>query len=92
MSTRQPTASSNVRRNLFNHLSRRPTASTSQPAPAMPESTHDDSTDIVVKDQNGRFQVQMPALPVVEDEQAQGDAEAQSDSGNESQAHLLTGS
>ena len=57
----------------------------------MPESTHDDSTDIVVKDQNGRFQVQMPALPVVEDEQAQGDAEAaESDSGKESQSPLTT--
>ena len=50
----------------------------------MPESTHDDSADIVVKDQNGRVQVQMPALPVVEDEQGQGDAEAESDSGKES--------
>lgn len=69
------TASStaNVRRNLFHHqLSRRPTSSsTSTTATTLQESLNDDSSDIVVKDRNGKYDVQVPLLPPLDEEQAQ---------------------
>ncbi|KAK3169518.1 hypothetical protein OEA41_008902 [Lepraria neglecta] len=69
------TASStaNVRRNLFHHqLSRRPTSSsTSTTATPLQESLHDDSSDIVVKDRNGEYDIQVPLLPPLDEEQAQ---------------------
>ncbi|KAL2045420.1 hypothetical protein ABVK25_012105 [Lepraria finkii] len=69
------TASStaNVRRNLFHHqLSRRPTSSaTSTTATTLQGSLHDDSSDIVVKDRNGKYDIQVPLLPPLDEEQAQ---------------------
>lgn len=51
----------------------------------MPETPPDDSADIVVRDQNGKYQVQMPVLPALEDDQAPpaegADAEAEKNSG-----------
>lgn len=64
----------NVRRNLFHHqLSRRPTsASTSTSGTTLQESMHDDSSDIVVRDRNGKYDVQIPTLhAVVDEDQAQ---------------------
>ncbi|KAK4694521.1 hypothetical protein P7C71_g3085, partial [Lecanoromycetidae sp. Uapishka_2] len=65
----------NVRRNLFHHqLSRRPTsASTSTSGTTLQESLHDESSEIVVKDRNGNYQVQTPMLPPLDDDQAQED-------------------
>lgn len=65
----------NVRRNLFHHqLSRRPTsASTSTSGTTLQESLHDDSSDIVAKDRNGNYQVQVPMLPPLDNDQAQED-------------------
>ena len=66
-------STSSVRRNLFNHhLSRRPTsASTSTSATTLQDSLQDDSSDIVAKDRNGNYQVQIPLLPPLDDDQAQ---------------------
>ena len=63
-------ATSHVRRNLFHHhLSRRPTsASTSTTATTLFESPQDDSSDIVMRDKNGNYQVEIPSKPVVDDE------------------------
>ena len=63
----------NVRRNLFHHqLSRRPTnTSISTSGSTLQESIYDDSSDIVMRDRNGNYQVQVPLLPPVDDEQAQ---------------------
>ncbi|MCJ1256827.1 hypothetical protein MMC24_004651 [Lignoscripta atroalba] len=73
----RPTASntSHVRRNLFHHhLSRRPTsASTSTSVTTLQDSPRDNNSDIVMRDQNGNYQVQMPSLPAVDDEQSQED-------------------
>ncbi|KAL8795976.1 MAG: hypothetical protein Q9195_001551 [Heterodermia aff. obscurata] len=76
-SARQPSSNSNVRRNLFNHLGRRPTNSSSTSAARMPETTHDDSTDIVLRDRSGKYQVQMPVLPALEEDQAPGEMEGE---------------
>lgn len=66
-------STANVRRNLFHHqLSRRPTSSsTSTTATTLQESLHDDSSDIVVKDRNGKYDIQVPLLPPLDEEQAQ---------------------
>ena len=81
----RPTAigASNVRRNLFHHtLSRRPTsASTSTSATTLQEGPQDESLDIVVKDRNGNYQVQVPLLPPLDEDQAQ-----EEDSGNEKES------
>lgn len=47
----------------------------------MPEVPHDDSADIVGRDQNGRLKVQMPVLPALEDEKAQAQGEGGGDAG-----------
>lgn len=67
------TNTASVRRNLFHHqLSRRPTSSsTSTTATTLPESLHDDSSHIVVKDRNGKYDVQVPLLPPLDEKQAQ---------------------
>ncbi|KAL6719597.1 hypothetical protein ACLMJK_001517 [Lecanora helva] len=60
----------NVRRNLFHHqLSRRPTsASTSTSGTTLLDSVQDDGSDIVVRDRNGKYDVQIPDLqPLVDD-------------------------
>ncbi|KAM0793829.1 hypothetical protein BDR22DRAFT_895839 [Usnea florida] len=81
-SASRPAASStsSVRRNLFHHtLSRRPTsASTSTSATTLQENPQDESLDIVVKDRNGNYQVEVPHLPPLDEDQAQ-----EEDSGNE---------
>ncbi|KAL9601855.1 MAG: hypothetical protein Q9219_002207 [cf. Caloplaca sp. 3 TL-2023] len=83
--SRAPTgpAANPARRNLFqgHHLIRRPTGASTAAAAAstttsnsttMPEMRYDDSSDIVMRDQNGEPQVQMPQLLPMEDEQAPG--------------------
>ncbi|MCJ1260258.1 hypothetical protein MMC22_000118 [Lobaria immixta] len=76
-SSRPPTTStsSSVRRNLFHHhLSRRPTStSTSTSATTLQELPQDDSSEIAVRDLNGDYQVQIPRLPPMDDDQAQED-------------------
>ncbi|MCJ1232738.1 hypothetical protein MMC14_000692 [Varicellaria rhodocarpa] len=62
---------SSVRRNLFHgSLSRRPTSatSTSTSATTYIESPHDTSSEIVVRDRNGNYQISLPTLPLVEDD------------------------
>ncbi|KAI9859353.1 MAG: hypothetical protein M1813_006690 [Trichoglossum hirsutum] len=68
MSTRSTTSRSGapgVRRNLFHHhLSRRPTtSSTSTSASTLPASPEDTSADIVIRDKNGNYQVEIPLMP-----------------------------
>ena len=79
------TGNSSVRRNLFHHtLSRRPTsASTSTSATTLQEGSQDESSDIVVKDRNGNYQVQVPILPPLDEDQAQ-----EEDSGNEKESMI----
>lgn len=69
--SRPPTSSSNVRRNLFHHhLGRRPTsASTSTSATTLQASPEDTSADIVIRDKNGNYQVDIPLVPAVGEEQ-----------------------
>lgn len=69
------TSATGVRRNLFHHsLSRRPTGGSSKSSTASTvaeePAIHDDSAGIVVKDRNGNFQVTVPTLPPMDDEQA----------------------
>lgn len=77
------TGTSSVCRSLFHHtLSRRPTsASTSTSATTLQEGSQDESSDIVVKDRNGNYQVQVPLLPPLDEDQAQ-----EEDSGNEKES------
>ena len=76
---------SSVRRNLFHHtLSRRPTStSTSTSATTLQEGSQDESLDIVIKDRNGNYQVQVPLLPPLDEDQAQ-----EEDSGNEKESAI----
>jgi len=71
--TATTTTTSSVRRNLFHHhLSRRPTSSsTASSATTLQSAIHDDSTEIVAKDRNGNYAVQVPTLPPLEDEQVE---------------------
>ncbi len=73
---------SHVRRNLFHHhLSRRPTsASTSTSATTMQETLQDNSSEIVIRDQNGDPSVQIPHLPPLEDDQTQDDETTEKES------------
>ncbi len=73
--SRTTTSASNVRRNLFHHhLSRRPTsASTSTSATTLQASPEDNSADIVIRDKNGNYQVELPLLPAVGEEQGPED-------------------
>ncbi|KAL9015353.1 MAG: hypothetical protein Q9173_000034 [Seirophora scorigena] len=80
-SSRPPTgtAANPARRNLFqgHHLIRPPTgaataagaATTNNPVPR-PETRHDDSSDVVMREPNGEPQVQMPQPLTVDDEAA----------------------
>ena len=66
-------SAADVRRNLFHHqLSRRPTsASTSNSGITWQDPLPDDKSDIVVKDRNGNYDIHVPILqPLVDDEQA----------------------
>ena len=76
------TAGSHVRRNLFHHhLSRRPTsASTSTSATTMQEVLPDNSSEIVIRDQNGDPSVQIPLLPPLEDDQIQDEETTEKES------------
>ncbi|KAL9104424.1 MAG: hypothetical protein Q9163_000630 [Psora crenata] len=67
------TTTTGVRRNLFHHhLSRRPTsASTSTSTTTLQETIHDSSDEIVAKDSNGNFQVRVPVLPPLDDDQVE---------------------
>lgn len=67
--SRAAAGSSNVRRNLFHHhLGRRPTsASTSTSATTVQASHEENSTDIVIRDKNGNYQVDIPQVPAVGD-------------------------
>ena len=78
---------SSVRRNLFHHtLSRRPTStSTSTSATTLQEGSQDETLDIVVKDRNGNYQVQVPLLPPLDEDQAQ-----EEDSGNEKESAIYS--
>ncbi|KAI4178556.1 MAG: hypothetical protein L6R41_008335 [Letrouitia leprolyta] len=83
------TAANPARRNLFHshHLIRRPTGPSTTGGPStvssstasIPEMRYDDSSDILMRDQNGDPQVQMPQLLPVEEEQSAG--------GNEESLH-----
>ena len=53
----------------------------------MPETTNDDSTDIVLRDRSGKYQVQMPVLPALEEDQAPGEIEGEGGKNSES-SHL----
>lgn len=76
-SSSRPTASTTttgVRRNLFHHqLSRRPPKQEGLNAAAsksLQEPQQDDSLDIVGRDRNGNYHVEMPVLPPLDEEQA----------------------
>ena len=75
----RPTATntSQIRRNLFpNGLSRRPTsASTSTSATTLLESPQGQTSDIVVRDQNGNYDVSVPSLPAIDDDDQSPEAE-----------------
>lgn len=70
-------ASSNVRRTLFHHNARNPSTSTSTSTTTLQEtlqdSSQDDSFEIVVKDSDGNYDVFIPFLPPLDDEQARED-------------------
>ncbi len=73
----------NVRRNLFHqHLSRRPTtSSTSTSAETLrldiePES---DSSDIVIRDKNGDFEIGDPPMQSFDDQEEGGNGDVQED-------------
>ena len=101
-SSRLPTGTTanSARRNLFygHHLIRRPTGtstaggtSTTSESTSMPEMRYDDSSDIVMRDQNGDPQVQMPQLLPLEDEQSNGVHEEGMQSEKESTCKFLKG-
>lgn len=73
---------SNVRRNLFHHhLSRRPTStSTSTSTTTIQEVPVDNSSEIVIRDTQGNYAVQIPLLPPLEDDQAQEDEAVEKES------------
>lgn len=64
---------SNVRRNLFSsQLSRRPTStSTSSSTTTLHTLSYDSSSDVIVRDRNGNYQVGILSIPPQEEEQAQ---------------------
>ena len=76
-------STNNVRRNLFHqHLSRRPTtSSTSSSAETLrldvdPES---DSSDIVIRDKNGEFEIGDPPMQSFDEQEEGGNGDAQED-------------
>jgi hypothetical protein len=76
-------STNNVRRNLFHqHLSRRPTtSSTSTSAETLrldvdPES---DSSDIVIRDKNGEFEIGDPPMQSFDEQEEGGNGDAQED-------------
>ena len=80
------TGSSSVRRNLFHHtLSRRPTSASTSTSATTQEGSQDEISDIVVKDRNGNYEVQVPLLPPLDEDQAQ-----EEDSGNEKESAVCS--
>ncbi|MCJ1346877.1 hypothetical protein MMC31_005097 [Peltigera leucophlebia] len=82
-SSRRPAASTNssVRRNLFHDRdigarfhSRSTSASTATLQKSLQESLQDDVSEVVVKDCNGKYEVQTPCLPPQEDDQLQDES------------------
>lgn len=64
------TASSGIRRNLFqSRLTRRPTPTSSNPSETSRMDTEimSDSSDIVVRDQNGEFEIGDPPTPPLDE-------------------------
>ena len=56
----------------------------------MPGITNHDSADIVVRDQNGKFEVQIPVLPAPEEDQAPpGEGEGEADGGKDSRSLVI---
>lgn len=88
-SSRAPdTTNSQVSRKLFHkHLSRRPTStSTSTSATTLQESPQDNTSDIVVRDHNGNYSVDVLPSPPIEEDQA-----APEDPADEKESRLIGG-
>jgi len=90
MPERRPTAistssqrSTGVRRNLFHqHLSRRPTTSstsTSTETLRLDIEPESDSSDIVIRDKNGDFEIEDPPIQPFDDQEEGGHGDAQED-------------
>jgi hypothetical protein len=85
--TRHTSASSSrpigVRRNLFHqHLSRRPTTSstsTSAETLRLDVEANSETSDIVIRDKNGDFEVGDPPIPELDEQEDTGNQEAQED-------------
>jgi hypothetical protein len=73
----------NVRRNLFHqHLSRRPTTSstsTSAETLRLDIELESDSSDIVIRDKNGDFEIGDPPMQSFDDQDEGGNGDAQED-------------
>jgi hypothetical protein len=72
-----------VRRNLFHqHLSRRPTTSstsTSAETLRLDIEADPETSDIVIRDKNGDFEVGDPPIPELDEQEETGNQEAQED-------------
>jgi hypothetical protein len=72
-----------VRRNLFHHhLSRRPTTSstsTSAETVRLDLEVESESSDIVIRDKNGDYEVGDPLVPILDEQEEPGNQEAQED-------------
>ena len=85
--TRQASASSSrtagVRRNLFQqHLSTRPTTSstsTSAETLRLDIEAESETSDIVVRDKNGDYEIGNPPMPLLDEQEEPGKQEAQED-------------
>ena len=77
------TRSTNVRRNLFHqHLSRRPTTSSTSTSAETLRLDNDleiDSSEIVIRDQNGDFQIGDPPVQAYDDQEEGGNGDAMED-------------
>ncbi|KAG4435941.1 hypothetical protein IFR05_008561 [Cadophora sp. M221] len=83
-STHRSTTASGVRRNLFQqHLTRRPTTSstsTSAETLRLDVDHESDSSDIVIRDKNGDFEIEdLPIQPYDEQDEGGGNGEAHED-------------
>src|SRR5580692_4950289 len=72
-----------VRRNLFHqHLSRRPTTSstsTSVETLRLDVEAESETSDIVIRDKNGDFEIGDPPIPELDEQEEMGNQEAQED-------------
>ena len=81
-----------VRRNLFHHhLSRRPTTSstTSAETVRLDMEMESESSDIVIRDKNGDYEVGDPPIPVLDDQEEPSNREAQEDESMSVAEHAL---